>query len=140
MLKFNTLIISILILTSCTVISVIPVGGSSSGVYQDKIPVYTSRATFDSEYEEIAIITAKYDAEFGVASDEETMDKILKKAQLVGADAVILEESDSQSLRVTAIKFKKQYRLKILLMGIYSVAYPSEYHFMWSIQVNPKPK
>lgn len=106
MIKSVSFIISFLILTSCTVISVIPIGDSNSGLYKNSIPVYTSRATFDSEYEEIAIITAKYDAQFGVTSDEETMEKILKEAQLIGADAVILEESDSQSLRVTAIKFK----------------------------------
>ena len=105
MLKYSTLIISFFIISSCTVVSVIPIGASNLGLIQT-IPVYTNNSTFDREVEEIAIITAKHDSEMGVISDEETMGKILKEAQLIGADAVILEDSDSQSLRVTAIKFK----------------------------------
>ena len=106
MMKYFTLIIALLILASCTVVSVIPIGDSNIGLYQNKIPIYTDRSTFDNEYEEIAIITAKYDADFGVISDEETMDKIFKEAQLIGAEALIFEESDAHSLRVTAIIFK----------------------------------
>ena len=106
MTKYLALLLSILVLYSCTVISVIPIGETNSGLYKGKVPVYTERSTFDGDFEELAIITAKFDAEFGVMSDEETMDKILKEAQMIGADAVILEDSDSQSLRVTAIKFK----------------------------------
>lgn len=105
MLKFNTLIISILILASCTTISVIPIGETNSGLYDGKIPVYVSRNTINKKFEEIAIITGKVDAEFAVVDDSKTMDKILNKAKLIGADAVIFEEVDYQSIRVTAIKY-----------------------------------
>ena len=105
MLKFNTLIVSILILTSCTTISVIPVGATDSGLYEEKVPVYVSRNTINKKYEEIAIITGKVDGDFAVVDDSETMDKILKKAQMIGADAVVFEETDYQSIRVTAIRF-----------------------------------
>lgn len=105
MLKFNTLIISILILTSCTTISVIPIGEPNSGLYNGKVPVYVNRSTIDKKFEEIAIITGKVDADFAVVDDSKTMDKILNKAKLIGADAVIFEEVDYQSIRVTAIKF-----------------------------------
>lgn len=105
MLKFNTLIISILILTSCTTISVIPVGATNSGLYDGNIPVYVSRNTINKKFEEIAIITGKVDAEFAVVDDSKIMDKILNKAKLIGADAVIFEEVDYQSIRVTAIKY-----------------------------------
>jgi hypothetical protein len=53
----------------------------------------------------MAIITAKVDAEMTVVDDEELMGKILREAQIIGADAVIFEEEDFQSIRVTAIKF-----------------------------------
>lgn len=105
MLKFNTLIISILILASCTTISVIPIGATNSGLYDGKIPVYVSRNTIDKQFEEIAIITAEVDGDFTVVDDKVTMDKILKKAQMIGADAVIFEEVNYQSMRVTAIKY-----------------------------------
>ena len=105
MLKFNTLIISILVLTSCTTISVIPIGTTNAGLYDGKVPVYVNRNTINKKFEEIAIITGKVDAEFAFVDDSKTMDKILKKAQMIGADAVVFEEVDYQSIRVTAIRF-----------------------------------
>lgn len=105
MLKINITVISILILASCTTISVIPIGEPNSGLYDGNVPVYVSRNTINKKFEEIAIITGKVDAEFAVVDDSKTMDKILNKAKLIGADAVIFEEVDYQSIRVTAIKF-----------------------------------
>ena len=113
MLRFKILIIPflviMLILTSCTTISVIPIGGAIFEPHQQKVLVYANRNTIDKEYEEIAIITAKIDEEFGFIDDKATMDKILNKAQTIGAHAVIFEDEDlsatTQSIRVTAIKF-----------------------------------
>ncbi len=105
MSKFNILIIPFLLLTSCTTISVIPIGEANAGLYEAKVLVYANRNTIDKEFEEIAIITAKVDADLGAVNDKETMDKILKEAQMIGAHAVIFEEADFQSIRVTAIKF-----------------------------------
>jgi hypothetical protein len=105
MLKFNILIIQFLILTSCTTISVIPIGEANAGLYETNVLVYANRSTINKEFEEIAIITAKVDADFGTVDDKVTMDKILREAQMIGAHAVIFEEEDYQSIRVTAIKF-----------------------------------
>ena len=105
MYKLTTAIIAFLILTSCTTISVIPIGDTSSGLYQSKVLVYANRSTINQEFEEIAIITAKVDADFAMVDDKETMNKILHEAFMLGADAVIFEEEDFQSIRVTAIKF-----------------------------------
>ncbi|MEE9190205.1 MAG: hypothetical protein V3U16_05500 [Candidatus Neomarinimicrobiota bacterium] len=112
MSKFNILIFLIvpfLILTSCTTISVIPIGDAIFGSHEEKVLVYANRSTINKEYEEIAIITAKVDAEFGIVDDEATMSKILSRAQSIGAHAVIFEEEDiseaAQSIRVTAIRF-----------------------------------
>ncbi|MFC1785927.1 hypothetical protein ACFLZA_01005 [Candidatus Neomarinimicrobiota bacterium] len=106
MKKYGILIIALFIFTSCTTVSVIPIGTSNSGIYKNKIPVYTSRSTFDSEFEEIALITAKFDAEFGVMDDDGAMEKIFKEAYIIGADGLIFKGSDSNSLWFTAIKFK----------------------------------
>jgi hypothetical protein len=84
---------------------VIPIGEANVGLYASKVLVYANRSTINQEFEEIAIITAKVDAELGIVDDKETMDKILHEAQMIGAHAVIFEEEDFQSIRVTAIKF-----------------------------------
>jgi hypothetical protein len=101
----TVLIFILVILTSCTTISVIPIGEADLGLYQSKVLVYANRGTIDKEFEEIAIITAKVDADFAMVDDQETMNQILHEASMIGADAVILEESDFQSIRVTAIEF-----------------------------------
>ena len=105
MLKFNAVIISILILASCTTISVFPIGEANIGLYGESVLIYANRSTIDKEFKEIAIITAKVDADLGTVDDKVTMSKILKEAQMIGAHAVIFEEEDFQSIRVTAIKF-----------------------------------
>ena len=105
MSKFNILIIPFLLLTSCTTISVIPIGEANAGLYETNVLVYANRSTINKEFEEIAIITAKVDADLGTVDDKVTMDKILREAQMIGAHAVIFEEEDYQSIRVTAIKF-----------------------------------
>ena len=101
MLKHLTAVTGLLLLISCTMVTSIPLGETSIG----KVPVYTE-SSVDFEFEEIAIITAKYDAEFGVMDDTETMNKVYKEAYSIGADGLIFKGSDSNSLLFTAIKFK----------------------------------
>ncbi len=109
MLKFKIMIVPFLIimltLTSCTVISVIPIGEGNSGLSQNKVHIYATRGSIIQEFEEIAVITAKVDEAFGPGDDTLTMNKILSKAQEIGADAVIFEETDYATIRVTAIKY-----------------------------------
>ncbi|MCK4899831.1 MAG: hypothetical protein KAS38_13685, partial [Anaerolineales bacterium] len=80
-------------------------GEANAGLYETNVLVYANRSTIDKEFEEIAIITAKVDADLGTVDDKVTMDKIFREAQMIGAHAVIFEEEDYQSIRVTAIKF-----------------------------------
>lgn len=101
MLKYFVTITATVILLSCTMVTSIPLGESSLG----KVPVYT-KTSIDFEYNEIAIITAKFDSELGAMDDTEAMEKVYKEANIIGADALIFKGSDSNSLLFTAIRFK----------------------------------
>ena len=100
-MKYLAAIAFFLLLASCTMVTSIPLGETSLG----KVPVYTE-TSLDKEFEEIAIITAKYDAEFGSMDDTEAMNKVFKEAYTIGADGLIFKGSDSNSLWFTAIRFK----------------------------------
>ena len=100
-MKYLAAIAFFLLLASCTMVTSIPLGETNLG----KVPVYTE-TSLDKEFEEIAIITAKYDAEFGSMDDTEAMKKVYKEAYTIGADGLIFKGSNSNSLWFTAIRFK----------------------------------
>ena len=108
------IVILALLINGCVSVAAIPIGSANYPPHTKNVLVYSSLDDVEKEYEKIAIITAKTgDGDF--VGDKTFFDKMKKKAQTIGADAIVFEEqSDSRgyglisnkSFRVTAIRFK----------------------------------
>lgn len=114
-------LVSLLFMINCVSVSVIPLGDSKFYQNNKNILVFSSRASVNRPFKEIAILRANTsDGDF--VSDDQMIESIIGKAQEIGADAVIYEEQserggggafigkvyfqdEHKSFRVTAIRF-----------------------------------
>ncbi|MFC1536119.1 hypothetical protein ACFL4H_01975, partial [Candidatus Neomarinimicrobiota bacterium] len=107
----------ILLLTNCVTITTIPLDGGNYDLSSHNILIFENEEDVKQPYEKLAIITSET-READVVETSKMIDKLLTKANEIGADAIIFREhliaggtgilfSDTKSIRVTAIKFKK---------------------------------